>query len=307
MRLGDVEKPFTQPIDVGGLARLYKAPPVGISNQLATFGGPSPMTGKVIKRQNAGTVLGIEGGFGVSTASAESFWGKPGTVLRKKIRIDKCPWPDGQEKIRIRCTFNYAQSVGGVGASTASGPVITHFEWNRNTTFNFSLFAACGSNEAQEFFGFGGGSCAVDCKLEAHGVGAGQPLVQDDENPYTETFVTLDVTNANFSQGADYWYTSMSRHHMLPCPQWSIHHINFPGDAYGFFEAASFAHGPIGLVISCDWQVEAVGWTTGLDDDASWHAGDLSDPYLDVNGNPDPPGYELPDKPDSSPYNVGVP
>lgn len=307
MKLGDPETPASQPIDVGGLARLYKAVPVGVSNELSTFGGPSPLTGHVIKRQTAGAVMAIEGGFGVSTATAESYWGKPGTCLRKKIRIDKCPWPDGQDDIRLRCTFEYTQGVGGLGTTTSSGPIVSHFFWHRNTTFNFSMSGSAPSNAIQESFGFGGGSGSASFKLEAHGVGAGQPLVQNDLNPYTNTFVTLDVTDPNFSQGADYWYSSQTRHHMLPCPQWSIHHINFPGDAYGFFTAASFAHGAIGLVVSMSWEVEAVGWDTGQDDDGSWHAGDMADPRVDLDGFPDPLGYEFPDKPDSSPYNVGVP
>ncbi len=308
MKLGDVEKPFTQPIDVGGLARLYQAQSVGTSNKLTTFGGPSPMTGKVIKRQNAASVLGIEGGFGVSTASAESFWGKAGTVLRKKIRIDKCPWPDGQDDIRLRCTIQYSQSTGGLPATSVAPDVTTKLTWNRNTTKGFTLNSGTApSNFFQEEFGFGPGSCSVECRLEAHGVGAGMPLVQDDDNPYTDTFVTLDVMNASFSNGADFWYTAMARHHMLACPQWSVHHINFPGDGNGYFEVASFAHGPIGLVQSVNWIVEAIGWDTGLDDDASYHTGSMSDPYVDVNGDPDVPGYELPDKPDSSPYNAGLP
>ena len=300
MKLGDPELPAAQPIDVGGVARLYNAPSVGTSNVLTTFGGPSPMVGKVIKQQNANSVLGIEGGFGVNTAEAESFWGRPGNVLRKVIRIDKCPWPDGQKDIRIRCTFKYAQSVGGI-PTTTSGMSIASFMWNRNTTFNFSMSASAPSNSFQEFYGFGGGTGGCSFELNARGVGAGMPLVQDDENPYTETFVTLDVTNPTWSYGDLFWYTAMTRNHKVPCPQWSIHHINLPGDADGFFEAASFANGPIGLIMSTSWGVEATGWDTGFDDDASYGQ------TVDVNGAPDfPNSYEFPDIP-GSPYNIGVP
>lgn len=300
MQLGDPIRPEAQTVDAGIFARLFKALPAADPSLLSTFGGPSPMVGKFIKAATANAVLGIEGGFGVSTANAEETFGRKGSFLRKQVRIDKCPWPDGQQDIKIRCTFVYAQSVGGVAASS-SGTTIAEFEWNRNTTFNFTMTATAPSNPIQEFFGFGGGSGSVGLQLNARGVGVGHPLVQDDGNPYTDTFVTLDAMNASWPYGSLFWYTAMTRHHQLPCDQWSTHHINFPGDTTGFFEAASFDHGPIGLVMSMSWTVEAVGWDTGFDDDAS------SGQTVDVNGNPDlPNSYEYPDVP-GSPYNVGVP
>lgn len=288
MKLGDTLRPDAQPIDIGTLARLFKSLPQADPSFLSTFGGPSPMTGKVISVANAANVLGIEGGFGVSTANAEQYWGIRGRVLRKQVRIDKCPWPDGQEDIRIRCTLNYSQGTGGVAASSTAPPTVVILKWNRNTTFNFTLFSGTTPDNAiQEGFGFGPGSCTVDCSISARGVGVGQPLVQNDGNPYTDTFVTLDVTNGVFSNTATQWFSAQSRHHELPCPQWSTHHVNFPGDATGFFTAASFAHGPIGLVMSVDWTVEAVGWDTGFDDD------------LDAQG------FEYPDYP-GSPFNAGI-
>jgi hypothetical protein len=308
MKIGDTITPASQTVDAGVLARLFKALPNAPVSKLEPYGS-NPLVGKMFTNARAANAMGIEGGFGVSTANAESYFGKKGTMLRKRIRIDKCPWPDGQDDIRVRCTFSYGQSVGGVAASSAAPDVIVSFRWLRNTTLNFSMTSGTTpANVFQEFFGFGPGSAGASFKLEAHGVGVGQPLVQDDGNPYTNTFITLDVTDPTFTNGATYWYTAEFRHHMLPCPQWSIHHINFPGDAYGFFEAANFSHGAIGLVMASSWEVEATGWDTGFDDDASWHAGTPEDPYVDLNGDPDiPNSYELPDKPASSPYNVGVP
>lgn len=288
MILGDPIRPDAQPITTGGVVRLYKALPAADPSNLSTFSGPSPMTGKVIKAANAASVLGIEGGYGVSTANAESYWGIRGKLLRKKVRIDKCPWPDGQQDIRIRCTINYSQGTGGVAASSTAPPVTVTLQWNRNTTKIFTLLSGTTpSNPIQEGFGFGPGNCSVDFSISARGVGVGFPLVQNDGNPYTQTFVTLDANNATFSSGADFWYTAQSRHHELPCDQWSTHHINFPGDTTGFFTAASFAHGPIGLVMSVDYTIEAVGWDTGFDDDS------------------DAQGFEYPDYP-GSPFNAGI-
>ena len=71
MNIGQPIRPDAQSIDKGGVVRLYKALPAADPSNLSTFGGPSPMTGKTIKVANAANVLGIEGGFGVSTANAE--------------------------------------------------------------------------------------------------------------------------------------------------------------------------------------------------------------------------------------------
>ena len=288
MNIGQPIRPDTQSIDKGGVVRLYKALPAADPSNLSTFSGPSPMTGKTIKVANAANVLGIEGGFGVSTANAEQYWGIRGRLLRKKVRIDKCPWPDGQQDIRLRCTINYSQGTGGVAASSTADPAVVTLLWNRNTTKAFTLTSGTTpSNAIQEDFGFGPGNCSIDFSISAYGVGSGQPLVQNDGNPYTQTFVTLDAMNANFSNGAGFWYSAQTRHHELPCDQWSTHHINFPGDATGYFTVASFANGPIGLVQTVDYTVEAVGWDTGFDDDM------------------DAQGFEYPDYP-GSPYNAGI-
>ena len=302
MNLGDPIRPTAQSVNAGILARLFKALPESDPSNLSTFGGPSPMVGKLIRASTANNVLGIEGGFGVSTANAEQTFGAIGTMLRKQVRIDKCPWPDGQQDIRIRATLNYSQGTGGIAATSVAAPVVVNLKWNRNTTFDFDMTSnVTPDNSFQDAFGFGPGSVTVHMHLEAHGVGVGQPLVQDDGNPYTDTFVTLDVTNPVFTTPATFWFSADARHHMLPCPQWSIHHINFPGDSNGFFTAASFAHGPIGLVMTCGWIVEAVGWDTGFDDDAS--VGQT----VDVNGDPDTPNsYEFPDVA-GSPFNAGLP
>lgn len=268
MKIGDIIRPAAQVIDAGVLAQLFKASPgayPGSDPSFLTAYGSSPLVGKMFTNAHAINAVGIEGGFGVSTANAEQYFGKVGTMLRKQVRIDKCPWPDGQQDIQIRVTLQYSQ---GVGADRSAAPdKVVELKWDRNTSYHFSLTS--GTAPATPFqlsLGYTDGSVGVDFLLQAFGVGAGQPLVQADGNPYTDTFVTLDVTNANFSNGADYWYSSQSRHHMLPCPQWSNAQIDFPGDAYGYFTAAIF-HSALGLVETCSWQIEAIGWDTGYDDD----------------------------------------
>ena len=284
MNLGDPISPDSQTVSAGILARMFKAlsqhgyvdplyAPESEPFILSPFSS-SPLTGHLFTTQNASNALAIEGGFGMNTANAESYFGKKGTMLRRRVRIDKCPWPDGQTDIRLRVTVLYASSFGPDGILPTSeqfGPTI--FYWNRNTVYSFG----CGP---------------VNFTIQAFGVGPGQPSVITDINPYTQSFVTLDTTTG--LEGT-YWYTPHTRHHMLPCPQWSAHQINFPGDASGFYETAGNFVGAIGVVYSVGYEVEAVGWDSGYDDDASWHAGTDADPYVDVNGTPEiPNSFEYP-------------
>lgn len=296
MKYGDPVKPISQNLDSGLLVRVLKMENVDdVTNTLQPY-GLSPMSGRPLVGKNVGTIMGFEGGSGISVTNATEKYGKKGTLLRRSLRIDKCPWPNGQTNLRLRITVSYGHTIGLHGFSAPNKVYIR--KWYRNTLFDETFSSDIApSDDFLESNGFSPGSASVSIHLQAQGVGPGHPLVQDDENGLSETFVTCTMDNPVFSEGVTYiaMPPPYIRTGFLPCPQWVKHRMNF-GDG---FVGVLYAGGAFGLVMGVVVGVEAIGWDTGFHDLEGWHADTTLDPYA----IPKPNSYEYPNYPISDPFN----
>jgi hypothetical protein len=291
-------KPMEQQLDAGLLVRVLRTVPDGgdTTNKLQPYGS-SPMTGRPLIGKDVATVMGFEGGFGISVAHASEKYGKKGTLLRRKLQIDKKPWPNGQDDMRLRITISYGH---GIGAHNLAAPDKVYIrKWKRNEPFQETFES--GTAPSDDFLGahgFGASSGSVRVKLEPRGVGPGNPLVWDDENPLSETYTTCFWDDPNFSAGVTYiaMVPPYIRSFPLPNPQWIKHRLNFSDG----FIAVKYTDGdPLGLVMGIIASVEAIGWDTGWHDLEGWHAATVDDPYQ----IPKPNSYEYPNYPISDPFN----
>lgn len=295
MQYGQAVKPIAQKLDEGLLVRTLKLVSIDdVTNELQPY-GLSPMTGRPLVGKNVHIVMGFEGGTGISIANATFDYGKKGTLLRRKLRIDKCPWPGGQEDIRVRCTTIYGQTIGANG--TTASPAVIVKKWFRNTEFKETFSSNIApSNSFLNDHGFGPSSASLSVELIPRGIGPGLPLVQDDENGLTDTFITAIYSNPSFSHGLTYLAGSDTHTLFLPCPHWVKHRLNF---AEGFVGVKYNDGDPLGVVMGITTTVEAIGWDTGFHDIEGWHAETILDPYQ----IPKPNSYEYPNYPISDPFN----
>ena len=308
MIYGEPVKPETQPINTGMLVRVLKAVPdiTNTTNTLQPY-GLSPMTGRPLVGKNVNVVMGFEGGSGISITNATEKYGKKGTLLRRGIRIDKKPWPNGETDIRLRITIKHGQTIGNNGTSAPDKTIIE--PWSRNTAFDKTYT----SNEAptNDFLtsnGFGASTASIRVRLEPRGVGPGQPLVWQDENPLSETFTRCFWSDPVFSHGVTYVTPEdddgnpIELQFPLPNPQWIMHRINFSN---GYVGVKYNDGNPLGVVMGITATIECVGWDTGYWDIDGWHAGTIDDPYLVMPGptTVPPNSYEYPNYPISNPFN----
>ena len=299
MTYGQPIKPESQQLTTGMLTRVLKAVPdiTQTTNTLEPY-GLSPMTSRPMVGKNVGTVMGFEGGSGISVTNATEAYGKKGTMLRRALRIDKRPWPIGQTNIRLRVTVTFGHSIGFSGA--VAEPQVYIVNWNRNEPFQRTFASnVAGTTEDMLFYGYGAASGSIRVTLEPRGVGPGQPLVWNDENAMTETFTRCIWDEPSYSQGVTFIaqlgppYFQMM---MLDNPTWTKHRLNF---SQGIL-AVYYAQGqPIGVIQGVGATIECVGWDTGFHDAEGWHAGTTLDPYQ----IPEPNTYEYPNYPISDPFN----
>ncbi len=296
MFYGDVVKPrSTDYLEHGMVTQLLKMVNVGdVTNYLAPMGiNPKhgfPMVGRVVDN-----IMGVEGGTGISIGNATQYYGQKGYMLRRKLRIDKCPWPTGQTDMRLRITISMSHTVGNHGFSAPDKVYIRH--WMRNDPFEETFTSGTApSDDFLSGLGYGPGNGSVRIRLEPRGVGPGHPLVWDDENGLSDTFITCFLDNPNFSNG----YTGLAmnppyiRTLFLPCDIFKKHRLNFSDG----FVAVLFLS-PLGLVEGIVATVEAVGWDTGWHDLEGWHSGVDGDNYQ----IPTPNSYEYPNYPIDDPFN----
>jgi hypothetical protein len=298
MTYDDPIKPESQDLDTGMLVRILRATNVSnITNKLQPYGA-SPMTGRPLVGKNVGTVMGFEGGTGISVTNSTEKYGKKSTLLRRALRIDKKPWPNGQRDIRVRVTVKHGQTIGNNGTTAIDKVYIK--EWNRNVPFDYTFE----SNEAptNAFLtsnGFGPCKATVTIKLEPRGVGPGLPLVWNDENPMSETYTTCFWSNPSFTHGGSISMLGgppYTRSFPIPNPQWIKHRLNFSD---GYVGVKYNPGNPLGVVMGVTVTVEAVGWDTGWHDLEGWHSETGGDDYQ----IPEPNSYEYPNYPISDPFN----
>jgi hypothetical protein len=304
MNYGDVVKPTsTDYLEHGLLTRILKMRNIGdTTNSLEPY-GVSPMHGKLMIGKNVGTIMGFEGGTGISVGNATQYYGQRGYMPRRKLRIDKCPWPNGQEDIRLRITVTFGHTVGLNGAAAPN--VVYIRRWRRNEDFYNQVFAS-GTAPATPFMeslGFSAGSGTIRVALEPRGVGPGQPFVWADENGLSESFIRCFWDNPTFSQGYSFInatdvfgnpITVLSA--VLPCPIFVKHRLNFSN---GFTATLYLPGQPLGIIEGVGCTIEAVGWDTGWHDLEGWHKGEEGDYYA----TPQPNSYEYPNYPISDPFN----
>lgn len=296
---GQPIKPESQPMTPGMLTKVLKAIPdvTNTTNTLQPY-GLSPMTGRPMVGKNVGTVMGFEGGTGISVTNATEKYGKKGTLLRRALRIDKRPWPTGQTDIRLRITVTFGHTIGFSGESAE--PAVYIRNWNRNQPFQerFSSNVA-GTNPDMLFYGYGAGSGSLRITLEPRGVGPGQPLVWEDENPMSETFTRCVWDEPDYSQGVTYMAMlgpPYFRMFMLPNIHWNTHHLSFSDGMLAVYYGPGQ---PLGVIQGVAATIECVGWDTGWHDLEGWHADTTLDPYQ----IPKPNTYEYPNYPISDPFN----
>lgn len=297
MKYGDAVKPLKQPLDKNLLIRTLKMVNVGdVTNDLEPY-GLSPMHGLPVSQDQVSRHMGFEGGSGISVANASEYYGKPGTLLRRKLRIVKCPWPNGQLDLRLRITITFGHTVGANGSNAE--PKVYVRKWFRDSNMPFEETFESNTAPATDFMrglGYSDATASVKVTLTPHGVGPGEPLVWNDENGLSESYVHCLLSDPQFSQGVTYiaMYPPYERNLFLPCPQWVRHRMAFSEGFVGVYYATF-----LGLVEGVGATVEAIGWDTGFHDLEGWHAGTPEDPYQEPNPN----SYEYPNYPISDPFN----
>ncbi len=299
MTYGDTVKSYSQPLEAGLLVRVLKMVNIGdITNELEP-NGLSPMSGRPLVGKDVGDIMAFEGGSGISITNATEKYGKKGTLLRRALRIDKKPWPNGQRDMRLRITITHGHTIGAHGFSAV--PKVYIREWFRNVPFEETFSSAVApSDEFLESHGFGVSTASITVKLEPRDFNpvAGNPLVWDSENGLAETYTTCFWSNPVFSHGITYTNPAVGTtiSYPLPNPQWIKHRINF---AEGFIGVKYNGSDPLGVVMGVVATIEAIGWDTGWHDLEGWHAGTVLDDYQ----IPKPNSYEYPNYPISDPFN----
>ncbi len=304
MFYGDKVKPTsTDYLEHGMVTQILKMVNVGDTTNYLAPNGLSPKHGFPMTGKDVSGVMGFEGGTGISVGNATQYYGQKGYMLRRKLRIDKCPWPNGQQDLILRITVTYGHVVA---VSGAAAPDITYIRrWMRNEPFYNQEFSSgvAAPTPFMESLGYGSGSGTIRVAIEPRGVGPGQPLVWDDENGLSESFMTCYWDNPTFSQGYSFINATdvlgnpiTVRVAFLPCPIFTKHRLNFSD---GFTSTLYNPGQPIGIIQGIGCTIEAVGWDTGWHDLEGWHSGIEGD-YYQV---PMPNSYEYPNYPISDPFN----
>jgi len=272
------------------------------SNNLQPY-GLSPMTSRPLVGQNVGTVMGFEGGTGICVGSATQYYGKKHTLLRRKLRLDKCPWEGGQDNIRLRITISFGHTVGNNGAGAE--PKVYIRDWFRDIKQPFDESFSSNVAPATQFMkdlGYSDASATCRVYLAAHDaqgfpIPAENPFVWDSKNGLAESYVHYKLYDTTFSQGVTYYAMlgpPFERNLFIDCPTWTRHRLNFSDGIVSVF----YAH-PLGVVQGVGATVEAIGWDTGWHDIEGWHADTTLDPYT----IPKPNSYQYPNYPISDPFN----
>lgn len=299
MKYDDTVKPYSQPLDKGLLIRTLKMINIGdVTNKLAPY-GLSPMAGLPMRESTVSRHMGFEGGTGISVTNSSQKYGKPGTLFRRALRIDKKPWPNGQRDMRLRITVTHGHTIGAHGFGAPDKVYIR--QWMRNEPFE-ETFASdtAPTDEFLESHGFGASTASIHVKLEPRGVGPGNPLVWEDENGLSETYTTCFWSDPGFSHGYTYIAMLGGPPYVLTFPidnpTFIKHHLNFSNG----FVAVKYNDGdPLGVVQGVGATVEAIGWDTGWHDLEGFHKETIEDPYA----IPKPNSYEYPNYPISDPFN----
>jgi len=292
-----------KPLDQGLLVRTLKMVDIdGITNKLRPY-GVSPMRGLPMSKSTVSRHMGFEGGTGICVADATLKYGKPGTLFRRKLRIDKCPWVGGQDDIRLRITLSFGHTVGTNGAGAEPKTFIRR--WRRDDKMPFEETFTSNQAPATEFMkglGYKDADATITVYLAAHDASGwpspdADPFVWDTENGLSESYVHYRIYDPIFSQGVTYIAMlgpPYERNLFLPCPIWVKHRLNFSDGILAVY----YAH-PLGVIQGVGVTVEAVGWDTGWHDIEGWHEGTEDDEY----SIPKPNSYEYPNYPISDPFN----
>jgi len=307
MKYEDTVTWTAKPLDEGLLIRTLKMLNiVNITNKLQPY-GLSPMAGLPMSKSTVSRHMGFEGGSGICVANATEKYGKPGTLFRRKLRINKCPWPSGQQDLRLRITIDFGHTIGFSGGGAP--PKIYLREWFRDSMMPFSEEFASNIAPASQFMkdlGYSDASATIRVTLNPREArpgspNASDPFVWDSENGLSESYVHCKLSDATFSQGVTYIAMlgpPFERNLYLPCPQWVKHRLNFSEGIVSVFYL-----NPLGVVQGVGATVEAIGWDTGWHDLEGWHEGTVEDPYQ----IPKPNSYEYPNYPISDPFNPSGP
>ena len=300
MKYEDTVTWTAKPLDEGLLIRTLKMLNVGnITNRLQPY-GLSPMAGLPMSKSTIARHMGFEGGTGICVANATEKYGKPGTLFRRKLRIDKCPWVGGQQDIRLRITISFGHTIGNNGAGAE--PKVYLRRWFRDSMMPFSESFSSNVAPATDFMrglGYQDASGTIRVTLTPRDFNpiAGNPEVWNSENGLVESYVECLWTDPTFTQGVTYIAMlgpPYFHYFVIDCPHWSTHHLNFSEG----FVSVFYAH-PLGVVQGVGATIEATGWDTGWHDIEGWHEGTTEDPY----SIPKPNSYEYPNYPIENPFN----
>lgn len=299
-----------QSLDKGLLTRVLKLNQIdAFTNKLEPY-GVSPFSGRPMIGKKVNTIMGFEGITGINTANATQTYGKKGTLLRRKVRIDKCPWVNGEDDIRLRITIGFGHTIGTDGASAP--PAVFIRRWLRNSkapfeeTFQSNVAPATDLMRSE---GFSDASAGITVYLAAHDALEGffdpehEPFVWDSENGLIQSYVHCRYFNPTFTQSVTYiaMYPPYERNNYIDCPTWSKHRLNFSDGIVSVKYNDGFA---LGIVQGVGATVEAIGWDTGFWDIDGYHEGTTLDPYISMEGTIiSPNSYEYPNYPVDSPYN----
>lgn len=301
LQYGDKVTGMSKDLTPGYLVRILKMVNIGnVTNELQPY-GLSPMSNRPLVGRGVGTVMGFEGGTGISVTNATEKYGKKGTLLKRALRIDKRPWINGQTDMRLRITVTHGHTIGLHGFGAPDKVYIR--QWRRNEPFEETF--ASGTAPTDEFLeshGFGESSASIHVKLEPRDANpeAGHPLVWDSENGLSETYTGCFWSDPSFSHG--YTYIAMLGgppyilYFPIDNPTWTKHHLNFSN---GFVAVKYNGTDPLGVVQGVGATIEAIGWDTGFHDLEGWHEGPPDDEYQ----IPKPNSYEYPNYPISDPFN----
>lgn len=319
-KLGDMILPSDQPI-TGTLFSMLKLNPAAAYASSAVFArSVSPYAKRLASASNLLGYISYENTW-LSTANANSQaqplasnYAKAKCMLRLNPRIDKSPWPHGQRYVNVIIIISYQDGVGGTGGGGPTQPAIGYntytlggggafgsvafapdiayiFTWDRNTTKTISLTSGASvPNGNVQFFGFpSGNTVTLPFTLTSRNLlsGLNGTLTQNDNDPYTASFIQLDVGEPSFSftgSGSTFHNTPTTRPEAnnfgnfwepRPLPGLSgtqifppiVPPFGSPSNLSNFFTYSQFDSGnPIGLVQTCSWLVGSWGWSTEIND-----------------------------------------
>ena len=187
MKYGDKVTWMPKPLDKGLLVRTLKMDNIdNITHALQPY-GLSPMRGLPLRQSTVSRHMGFEGGTGISTAHSTEKYGKPGTLLKRSLRLNKCPWPNGQRNIRLRITVGFGHTIGANGAGAE--PKVYIREWFRDNMEVFQETFSSNVAPATDFMkglGYKDASASMRVTLTPRDFNppAGNPLVWDSENGF---------------------------------------------------------------------------------------------------------------------------